>query len=322
MLDSPKTSGGSLLQIRKTTLGGEDGLLLRRIHETSALFARRRYVVPVEEFSQYLLGGAEDPERVRALIAKSPEVALTEDFVIPKQEEYDIEVIKQRRLLHQQHRPQMLAEAISFGEDLVKAFPFVKAICLTGSLASGGFVPEDDIDFNLFVDDSSKYAAYLTSILLSIKYSLRHRKKPENIVGKTPLLPKVICINVIFRERDCIPFVRRDRFLGFELLLQEPIYGINYYQEIFHKNQWLKELFPQIGARNAKLIDRVRTPQVAPLHMLWRADPFKVTEFASKWLSRGIFEAVQLSRWRNKEAQHHVAKVRQFQFPYGVFQEE
>ncbi len=322
MLDCGASLGGSLLQIRKSALGGEEGALLRRIHETSVLFARRRYVVPVEEFSQYLLGGAEDPEKVRALIAKSTEVTLLDGFVVPKQEEYDIEAIKERRLLHQQHRPQMLAEAVSFGEDLVKTFPFVKAICLTGSLASGGFVPEDDIDFNLFVDDSSKYAAYLTSILLSLKYSLRHRNKPEAVVGKTPLLPKVICINVIFRQRDCIPFVRRDRYLGFELLLQEPIYGVDYYQEIFHKNQWLKELFPQIGERTSMLIDRVRTPQVAPLHALWLADRLKIAEFASKWLSRGIFEAVQLSRWKNKEAQHHVAKVRQFQFPYGVFQEE
>jgi hypothetical protein len=322
VLEFVKILGGSLLQIRKTALGGEEGLLLKRIHETSALFARRRYVVPVQEFSQYLLGGAEDPDKVRDVISRSSEVTLADDFVLPKQDEYDLEAIKQRRLLHQQHRPQMLAEAVSFGEDLVKTFPFIKAICLTGSLASGGFVPEDDIDFNLFVDDSSKYTAYLTSILLSLKYSLRHRKKPESKVGKTPLLPKVICINVIFRERDCIPFVRRDRYLGFELLLQEPIYGINYYQDIFQKNQWLKELFPQIGARNAALIDRVRTSQVAPLHMLWRADHFKIAEFASKWLTRGIFEAVQLSRWRNKEAQYHVAKVRQFQFPYGVFQEE
>jgi hypothetical protein len=311
-----------LLQIRKTAIGGEEGALLRRIHETSALFARRRYVVPVEEFSQYLIRGAEDPNRVKEAIAKSDEVTLIDEFVVPKKEEYDLAEIRQRRELHLKHRPHMLAEAVSFGEDLVKTFPFVKAICLTGSLASGGFVPEDDIDFNLFVDDSSKYAAYFTSILLSLKYSIRHRQKPEAQVGKTPLLPKVICINVIFREKDCIPFARRDRFLGFELLLQEPIFGVDYYYDLFQKNQWLKELFPQMGPRTMQLIDRVRTPQRAPLHSLWRADKFGVAEFASKWLARGIFEAVQLSRWRNKEAQHHVARVRQFQFPYGVFQED
>lgn len=310
-----------MLQIRRHNQGAE-AQLLRRITDTAALFARRRYVVPLADFSRCLIGGAEEPEKIADAIQASSALRLVDGFVLPVQEEYNLDAIKERRDTHEKHRPQMLAEAVSFGEDLVKTFPFVKAICLTGSLASGGFLPEDDIDFNLFVDDSAKYAAYLTSFLISLKYSLRHRNKPESKTGKTPLLPKVICINVIFRQSECIPFVRRDRYLGFELLLQEPIYGVSYYREVFEKNQWLKELFPQIGERTAQLVDKVRTPESAPLHLLWRADRFKLGELASKLVSRGIFEAVQLSRFRNKEAQRHVARVRQFQYPYGVFQEE
>lgn len=295
--------------------------LAKRAQATAELFARRRYAVPLEDFSACLIGGAEEPERVRAALAATPSVSLVDGFVLSRGQDYDREAWLRRRAAHQQHRAEILADAVSFAGDLARSFPFVRAICLTGSLASGGYTPEDDVDFNLFVDDHAKYSAYLTSFLLSLKYSLKHRRKPERAEGKTPLLPKVICINVIFREQDCIPFRRRDRYLGFELMLQEPLFGVAYYREVVRKNQWLRELFPQLDARLAALPERVVAPPSAPLHSLWRADVLGLSEAASRLLTRGLFEAVQLSRIRNPTARQHVARVRQFQYPYGVFQE-
>jgi hypothetical protein len=297
------------------------GPLARRVEATAALFARRRYAVPLEDFAGCLIGGAEDPGEVLGAIEASERLGLVDGFVVARAQDYDLEAWRERRAAHKEHRAKILEDAVAFGEDLVKTFPFIRAICLTGSLASGGYTPADDVDFNLFVDDRAKYSAYLTSILLSLKYSLKHRGKPELEEGRTPLLPKVICINVIFRERDCSPFLRRDRYLGFELLLQEPIYGVGYYREIVSKNRWLQELFPQLGQKLDGLGDRVRRPERAPLHALWHADPLRLSETASRLLTRAVFEAVQLSRRRNPKAQEHVARVRQFQYPYGVFQD-
>lgn len=299
----------------------DEALLLRRVQETAALFARRRYAVPLEDFAASLLGGAEDPAHVLSAIEASPQVSLIEGFVVRRGQEWDIAECQRRRALHEAHRERILRDAVAFSEDLLKTLPFVRAICLTGSLASGGYIPSDDIDFNLFVDDHAKYSTYLTSFLLSLKYSLKHRRKPESQEGKTPLLPKVICINVIFRESEAIPFRRRDRYLGFELLLQEPLYGVAYYRDIVRKNQWLLELFPQMEERLSRLEDRVKAPTRTPLHALWRADVLNISERASRLVSRAIFETVQLSRRNNPRARQHVARVRQFQYPYGVFQD-
>lgn len=294
--------------------------LHKRARDTAALFARRRYAPTLDSFAACLIGGAEAPERVRAVIEASSELVLRDEFVLLRTQDANLDECKARRASHLQHREKMLAEAVEFTHDLVRAVPAVRAVCLTGSLASGGFIPADDVDFNLFVDDNAKYATYLTSFLLSLKYSLRHRGKPELEEGKTPLLPKIICINVIFRERDCVPFLRRDRYLGFELLLQEPLYGVSYYRDVVQKNEWLMKLFPQLDQRLAATPDRVG-PVSSPLHSLWKADRLGLIEPASRLVARTVFETVQFSRRNNPAAQHHVARVRQFQYPYGVFQD-
>jgi hypothetical protein len=307
------------LELRSYATPHEEALR-RRIRETAALFGRRRYAPPVDVFSHCLVGGAESPERVQVALESMPDFSLREGFVVARGAEVDLKHCQERRASHVLHREKMLAEAVEFTRDLVRTLPAVRAVCLTGSLASGGFLPADDIDFNLFVDDNAKYATYLTSFLLSLKYSLRHRGKPELDEGKTPLLPKVICINVIFRDRDCVPFTRRDRYLGFELLLQEPLFGVEYYREVVGKNEWLMKLFPQLHERLGKTPNLVE-PARTPLHAVWRADKLGLLEPASRLLTRGVFEAVQFSRRKNPAAQHHVARVRQFQYPYGVFQD-
>src|SRR5574341_1566110 len=53
--------------------------------------------------------------------------------------------------------------------------------CLKGSecsMASGGFSEDDDIDFNIFTERGCKYTMYLLGILLSMKYSVKHRENP------------------------------------------------------------------------------------------------------------------------------------------------
>src|SRR2546422_228731 len=98
-----------------------------------------------------------------------------------------------------------------------------------GLRASGGLEAGDDLDFNRFVDDGTKYIVYLTALLIGVKYSLLHGRtftKGSSFLG---LFPKVTCVNVVWTETDCRPFIRQDEFLAFELLRSVPIAGTAHY---------------------------------------------------------------------------------------------
>jgi len=58
--------------------------------------------------------------------------------------------------------------------------------------------------------------------LLSMKYSVKHREKSLAQKSRTPFLPKLICINVIWEESEALPFVRQDAYMAYELLRQKP----------------------------------------------------------------------------------------------------
>ncbi len=143
------------------------------------------------------------------------------------------------------------AEARRFAGEYATLCPFIRCIAIAGSVASDGFSEEDDIDFNIFVEQGCKYTVYLLGILLSLKYSFRHRKKPLACKSRTPFLPKLICINVIWEESEAFPFVRQDAYMEYELLKQKPIFGIDFYSKILAKNMWLKTYFPQIYYRDS-----------------------------------------------------------------------
>lgn len=69
------------------------------------------------------------------------------------------------------------AEVLLFSTEYASLCSFIKCIAIAGSMASGGFSEDDDIDFNIFTERGCKYTMYLLGILLSMKYSVKHREK-------------------------------------------------------------------------------------------------------------------------------------------------
>ncbi len=130
--------------------------------------------------------------------------------------------------LHLADRRGYEAEAMLFSTEYTSLCPFIKCIAIAGSMASGGFSEDDNIDFNIFTKRGCKYTVYLLGILLSMKYSVKHRKKSLARKSKTPFLPKLICINVIWKKSEALPLVRQDVYMAYELLRQKPyaLFGV------------------------------------------------------------------------------------------------
>ena len=137
---------------------------------------------------------------------------------------------------------------------------------IAGSLASGGFRASDDVDLNLIVDDGHRHLAYVAVNLLGLAHALRHRDKPVDDLTRRPVAPRLMTANLILERAQCLPLARQDEDMAFELLVAEPVFGLEPIDELIEANPGLVEHFPQLADKPAPLRDRAcDTPPAARL---------------------------------------------------------
>lgn len=217
-----------------------------------------------------------------------------------------------------------VAVAREFCHDLAESCPFVQCVALTGSLASGAFRDGDDIDFDLFVDSGTKYICYLLGTLLGLKYAWRHRGREVSNHHRTPVLPKLTCVNVVWTENETRPFVRKDEGLAYELLRCHPLMGSSVFRKILRNNGWLQNHFPQIYDR--EWVDEVHKGEMNALGRflasLRRVPPaLRILDAASRGLAWVLYTFVQWTRRNDPEAMEHLEFLRRVKYPYEVFQD-
>jgi hypothetical protein len=247
----------------------EECSLADRILLTLHLADRRGYGMRPVHISKMLIYGEEEEEQVRIMLSSMPSVSHQEGIYCLKGSENLLSETRRRLLCNGVIGERYEAEALLFSTEYTSLCPFIKCIAIAGSMASGRFSEEDDIDFNIFVEDGFKYTVYLIGILLSLKYSFKHREKPLACKSRTPFLPKLICINIIWEESEALPLVRQDAYMAYELLRQKPIFGIDFYRKILAKNMWPKTYFPQIYYRDSCETNVRKTLTARILHFIY-----------------------------------------------------
>jgi hypothetical protein len=230
---------------------------------------RRGYALCLSHLSTTLVGGEISKEIVLRQLQAMPEIMYRDGIYCLKGREKLIPETTRRLARNGIVGKKYEAQALLFASEYASLCPFIRSIAIAGSMASGVFSEEDYIDFNILVEDGFKYTVYLIGILLSLKYSFKHRKKPLACKSRTPFLPKLICINVIWEESEALPFVRQDAYMAYELLRQKPIFGIDFYRKILAKNMWLKTYFPQIYYRDSCETNVRKTLTARILHFIY-----------------------------------------------------
>src|SRR5437773_2662375 len=223
--------------------------LEKRVVDTLNIADRWGYGLAGEDVARLLHGGPADLSDVPSVLPSSPGV-LYRDGIAAITGRGDLIEKSLARLRSNGKLAALYFEiAEDFARDLLRHNPFVRAIAVCGSTASGGLEAGDDIDFNLFAQDGAKYTVYLSALLLGLKYSLLHGRLFRGGSSFLWLLPKVTCVNVVWTESDSRPFVRQDASLAFELLRSVPIAGTAHYARTLESNPWLRGHFPQIFTR-------------------------------------------------------------------------
>jgi hypothetical protein len=201
---------------------------------------------------------------------------------------------------------------VRFVRTLVRVAPFIRSVSIAGSLATGGFRSSDDVDLNLIVDDGHRHLAYVAVNLLGLLHALGHRAKPVDDLTRRPLAPRLMTANLILELSQCRPLARQDEDMAFELLVAEPVFGLEVINEVVDANPVLLEHFPQLASKPAPLlIDAPGRRRSPPL--LRRLDG------VARMVGESAWRYMQWTRRNRPDALARVAFVRATMRPYTLF---
>jgi hypothetical protein len=285
----------------------------RRVHRTVALLRRRGYAVTPRRLGELCIGGPLPEADVRWTVAASLELVLAEGLVVDSAAGERVSGIRGRAEAHIAESPAYLEMTAAFTRHLVALAPFIRAVSIAGSLASGGFRATDDVDLNLIVDDGHRHLAYVAVNALGFAHALAHRAKPVDDHTRRPLAPRLMTANLILERSQCFPLRRQDEDMAFELLVAEPLFGAGAVEEVIAANPALCEVFPQLASKSAPLLIE------PPARRLPAALYPTLLDGAARTLGEAAWRYMQWTRRHSPEALARVAYVRETMRPYALF---
>ena len=110
-------------------------------------------------------------------------------------------------------------------------FPFIKCICISGSLSKYYMDSHSDIDYFIIAKQGR---LWLTKLLMSIIVETLEVLRLE----------KYFCPNYIITENN-LHIADRNIFTAMEIVTLVPLYNQEEYERFLHANEWIKDYFPQ-----------------------------------------------------------------------------
>ena len=283
-----------------------------RVRRTVALLQRRGYALAPSRLAAICLGGPLTEQEVRWATAVDSELALAEGLVVERAASAEASSIRDRADGHATAAPEYLEMTVGFVRTLVAVAPFITSVSIAGSLSSGGFRASDDVDLNLIVEDGHRHLAYVVVNFLGVLHALRHRAKPVDDLTRRPVAPRLMTVNLVLERSQCFPLARQDADMAFELLMAEPVFGLDALNEVIAANPGLLDHFPQLAERPAHLVIE------PPRRVSARWYP-ALLDRPARALGEAAWRYMQWTRRKHPEALARVAFVRATMRPYTLF---
>jgi hypothetical protein len=287
-----------------------------RVRQTVALLQRRGYALTPDRLAALCLGGPVTTADVRWAVAATPALAVAQDLVVEWAAVSKAAAIRSRAIAHDSEAGRYLEMTVRFVRALVRFAPFIRSVSIAGSLATGGFRSSDDVDLNLIVDDGHRHLAYVAVNLLGLAHALGHRAKPVDDLTRRPLAPRLMTANLILERSQCRPLARQDEDMAFELMVAEPVFGLDEISEVIDANPALLDHFPQLANKPAPLlIDAPARRPRSPRSLRWLDGPARL-------VGESAWRYMQWTRRHRPDALARVAFVRATMRPYTLFDAE
>ncbi|MHB8605880.1 MAG: hypothetical protein ACYDCK_11560, partial [Thermoplasmatota archaeon] len=149
-----------------------------RVARTVELIAERGYALTPERLGALALGGRLHADEVLAVVDTDARLALVDGRVVPRERATLAAESRARQESGSTARVAAERLAREYATALRRAAPSVRAVLVSGSLASGGWSPGDDVDVSLVVDDGTKHLCYLVALGVAARFGLRSRASP------------------------------------------------------------------------------------------------------------------------------------------------
>jgi hypothetical protein len=284
-----------------------------RVRQTVALLRRRGYALAADRLGELCIGGAVSEAEVRWAVAASPELSFAQDLVMERSATDEAGSIRSRAVAHDADAAQYLHMTMRFVRTLVAVAPFIRSVSVAGSLASGGFRASDDVDLNLIVDDDHRHLAYVAVNVLGLLHALAHRGKPVDDLTRRPLAPRLMTANLILERSQCFPLERQDEDMAYELLVAEPMYGLDTIKQVLDGNPALLDHFPQLSFKPASMLITPPARRLPATLFPTRLDR------AARLFGNAAWRYMQWTRRHRPDALARVAFVRSTMRPYTLF---
>jgi hypothetical protein len=285
-----------------------------RIVRSVGLIRRRGYALKPERLAELCLGGPVSADEVRWAASASGELTIVHGLVLERQAAERAAGIFARASGHGANATEYIGMTQRFVRTLVACAPFIRSVWIAGSLASGGFRASDDVDLNLVVDDGHRHLAYVVVNMLGVLHALAHRAKPVDDLTRRPLAPRLMTANLILERSQLAPLARQDEGMAFELVVSEPVYGLEVFHEIIERNPGLLDHFPQLEQKQAPYAIEPEPHARVPSWLYPAA-----ADGAARAIGRAAWRYMQWTRRHRPDALARVAFVRDTMRPYTLF---
>lgn len=144
----------------------------------------------------------------------------------------------ERRLKGNEMARNIMPKAIKVSRKIAK-FPYIKSVCISGSLSKGYYDNEGDFDFFIITQPNRLWIAR-TLLVLYKKIFLLNSKK-------------YFCVNY-FITTDQLEISEQNLFTATELATLIPLYGKDTYKDFVAANSWATPYFPNKPATKTNTI--------------------------------------------------------------------
>lgn len=126
---------------------------------------------------------------------------------------------------------------------LMRCFPYIRAVFISGSL-SKNVMPEDgDIDYFIVTTPNRLWVTRSFLVLFKKIFLFNSHK--------------YFCVNY-FVDENCLEIEEKNRFTATEIATLLPMYGEEIYDAFWQNNSWVKSYYPLVQQRNTGLIPKTK----------------------------------------------------------------
>lgn len=121
----------------------------------------------------------------------------------------------------------------------ISKFPYVRAVLLSGSISKGYMEKDSDVDYFIITQPKRLWVTRLLLMLFKKVFLFNSRK--------------IFCINY-FVDTETLEIEEKNIFTATELTTLIPTYGKELYDELYKKNSWIRDFYPNFPKRDNSII--------------------------------------------------------------------